>query len=62
MEYKPVDGMKYPIATCIVCHREFATHPITYKAKVRKDVCLDCFVFRKDELDKIDKQIKEGNR
>ncbi len=47
-----VDGMKYPVRTCVVCKREFGTHPLTYKAKVKKDICMDCFIFRKEEIPK----------
>ena len=48
MKYKR-DKEGYIYRTCIVCDREFGTHPLTYKAKAKKDVCLDCFMFRQDE-------------
>ena len=44
---KIVDGMKYIVTTCRVCGEEIASHPILYKAKVDKNICMDCFVFGK---------------
>lgn len=44
MKYRLVDRMKYIVRVCRICHREFATHPVTYRAKVDKGICLDCFI------------------
>ena len=49
------DKEGYCWTTCIVCGREYGTHPLTYRAKVDKNVCLDCFIFRKEEYMEIKK-------
>ena len=41
---KDKEGYIYKI--CKGCGQEFATHPLTYKAKVKKDICMDCFILK----------------
>ena len=54
MKKRIVDKEGYVVEVCRICSRMFATHPMLYRAKYEKDICMDCFIlnYRKPEVNK----------